>query len=81
MQENITFLTGIDRNLCMSFHFAQQAGADEGIEAEIGFVAACVGIDGCIGFGLFELGFEAVLPILERSKVFGRRDTAMIRRQ
>ena len=71
MQENITFLTGIDRNLCMSFHFAQQAGADEGIEAVIGLVAACVGIDGCFGFGLLKLGFEAVLPVLERSKVFG----------
>ena len=73
MQENITFLTGIDRNLCISFHFAQQAGADEGIEAEIGFVAACIGVDGRFGFGLLELGFEAVLPVLERSKVFGRR--------
>ena len=57
----------------MSFHFAQQAGADEGIEAEIGFVAACVGVDGRFGFGLLELGFEAILPILERGKVFGRR--------
>ena len=73
MQENITFLTGIDRNLCMSFHFSQKAGTDEGIEAEIGLVTAGVGVDGCFGFGLLKLGFEAVLPVLERGKVFGCR--------
>lgn len=36
------------------FHFAEEAGADEGIEAEIDLVAACVGIDGRFGFGLLE---------------------------
>lgn len=56
MQENITFLTGIDRNLCMSFHFAQQAGADEGIEAEIGLVTAGVGGRWALRVRAFEVG-------------------------
>ena len=61
------------KNRQKSWHLSQKAGADEGIEAEIGLVAAGVGVDGGFGFGLLELGFEAVLPVLERNKVFGRR--------
>ena len=30
------------------FHFTEEAGADEGIEAEIGLVAAGVGVDGIV---------------------------------
>ena len=57
----------------MSFHFTQEASADEGIEAVVGLVATCVGVDGGFGFGLLELGFETVSPVLERGKFFGRR--------
>ena len=52
---------------------AQEACADEGIEAEVLLAFACFGIDGCIGFGFVQLGFEAVLPVLERSQFFGGR--------
>ena len=52
---------------------AQEACADEGIEAEILLAFARFGVDGCIGFGFFQLGFEAVLPILERCQFFGGR--------
>lgn len=55
------------------FHLAQEACADEGIEAEVLLAFACFGIDGCIGFGFVQLGFEAVLPVLERSQFFGGR--------
>ena len=50
---------------------SEKTCADEGIEAEIGLVTAGVGVDGRFGFGLLKLGFEAVLPVLERGKVFG----------
>ncbi len=36
-------------------------------------MTAGVGVDRCFGFGLLELGFEAILPVLERGKVSGRR--------
>ena len=55
------------------FHLAQEACADKGIEAEVLLAFACFGIDGCIGFGFIQLGFEAVLPVLERSQFFGGR--------
>ena len=55
------------------FHLAQEACADEGIEAEVLLAFARFGVDGCIGFGFVQLGFEAVLPVLERSQFFGGR--------
>ena len=55
------------------FHLAQEACADEGIEAEVLLAFARFGVDGCIEFGFFQLGFEAVLPVLERSQFFGGR--------
>ena len=55
------------------FHLAQEACADEGIEAEVLLAFARFGVNGCIGFGFFQLGFEAVLPVLERSQFFGGR--------
>jgi len=61
------------RNRHKSWHLSQKASSNESIEAEIGFVAAGVRVDGRFGFGLLKLGFEAVLPVLERGKVFGRR--------
>ena len=73
MQIFLRIVCDFGRNRHKLWHLSQKAGADEGIEAEIGFVAACIGVDGRFGFGLLELGFEAVLPVLERSKVFGRR--------
>ena len=54
------------------WHLSQEAGADEGIEAEIGLVAAGIRVDGGFGFGFLELCFVAVLPVLERSEIFGR---------
>ncbi len=39
---------------------AKEAGADEGIEAEVLLAFACFGVDGRIGFGLVELGIEAL---------------------
>ena len=50
---------------------AQEACADEGIDAEVLLAFACFGIDGCIGFGLVQLGIEAGLSVLERGKFFG----------
>lgn len=55
------------------FHLAQEACADEGIETEVLLAFARFGVDGCIGFGFVQLGFEAVLPVLERSQFFGGR--------
>ena len=33
------------------FHFAEEAGADEGIEAEVLLALAGFWVNGCIGFG------------------------------
>ena len=61
-----------DINALFRFHFAEEAGADEGIEAEVLLALAGFGVNGCIGFGLVQLGFETGLPLLERGKFFER---------
>ena len=75
------FLAGFLSKLCVLsvvwvglfglFELAEEACADEGIEAEVLLALAGFGIDGCIGFGLVQLGIEAGLPVLERGKFFG----------
>jgi len=73
MQIFLRIVCDFGRNRHKSWHLSQKASSNESIEAEIGFVAAGVRVDGRFGFGLLKLGFEAVLPVLERGKVFGRR--------
>ena len=71
MQIFLRIVCDFGRNRHKSWHLSQKAGADEGIEAEIGLMTAGVGVDGRFGFRLLKLGFKAVLPVLERGKVFG----------
>jgi len=54
MQIFLRIVCDFGRNRHKSWHLSQKAGADEGIEAEIGLVTACVGVDGRFGFGLLE---------------------------
>ena len=54
---------------CTLLHFAQEAGANEGIEAEVDLALVCVRVDGCFGFAFLQLRVEAVLPITERGEV------------
>ena len=62
----------MDKGEAALLHLAHEAGADEGIEAEVDLALVGGRVNGSFGFGFLQLGFEAVLPVTERGEVFGR---------
>ena len=71
----------MDKGEAALLHLAHEAGADEGIEAEVDLALVGGRVNGSFGFRLLQLGFEAVLPVTERGEVFGgRRSGTGVRR-